>query len=99
MRNAIALSLGLLLTPLIAPSAQALTEDEAHAIGVNAYLYFYPLITMDITRRQLTNQEPGPGSLGGPMNRFANIEAFPPLTCAWWCGRISTRSIPAAGSI
>ena len=77
MRNAIALSLGLLLTPLIAPSAHAITEDEAHAIGVNAYLYFYPLITMDITRRQLTNQEPGPGSLGGPMNRFANIEAFP----------------------
>ena len=65
-----------LLGPL-APTAQALTEDEAHAIGVNAYLYFYPLITMDITRKQLTNQEPGPGSLGGPINRFANIEAFP----------------------
>ena len=32
---------------------------------------------MDITRLQLTNQQPGPGSLGGPMNRFANIEAFP----------------------
>jgi hypothetical protein len=77
MRYAIALTLGLLLTPLLAPAAQALTEDEAHAIGVNAYLYFYPLITMDITRLQLTNQEPGPGSLGGPMNRFANIEAFP----------------------
>jgi hypothetical protein len=77
MRYAIALTLGLLLTPLLAPTAQALTEDEAHAIGVNAYLYFYPLITMDITREQLSNQEPGPGSLGGPMNRFANIEAFP----------------------
>ena len=77
MWYAIALTLGLLLTPLLAPAAQALTEDEAHAIGVNAYLYFYPLITMDITRLQLTNQEPGPGSLGGPMNRFANIEAFP----------------------
>jgi hypothetical protein len=77
MRYAIALTLGLLLTPLLAPTAQALTEDEAHAIGVNAYLYFYPLITMDITRKQLSNQEPGPGSLGGPMNRFANIEAFP----------------------
>ena len=77
MRYAIALTLGLLLTPLLAPTAQALTEDEARALGVNAYLYFYPLITMDITRLQLTNQQPGPGSLGGPMNRFANIEAFP----------------------
>ena len=77
MRNAIALTLGLLLTPFVAPPAYALTEDEAHALGVNAYLYFYPLVTMDITRLQLTNQQPGPGSLGGPINRFANIEAFP----------------------
>jgi hypothetical protein len=59
-------------------SAKAsISEEEAHAIGVNAYLYFYPLITMDLTRKQLTNQEPGPGSLGGPMNGFANIPAFP----------------------
>ena len=77
MRNAIALTLGLLFFPALTTPAQAITEDEAHALGVNAYLYFYPLVTKDITRKQLTNQEPGPGSLGGPMNRFANIEAFP----------------------
>ncbi len=59
------------------PAAASISEDEAHAIGVDAYLYFYSLVTMDLTRRQLTNQEPGPGSLGGPMNRFANIPAFP----------------------
>ncbi|MGH6803878.1 MAG: hypothetical protein ACREC3_10995 [Methyloceanibacter sp.] len=73
MRNAIALTLGLLLLPLLAPPARAITEEEAHSIGVSAYLYFYPLVTMDITRRQLTNEEPGPGSIGGPMNRFANV--------------------------
>ena len=56
---------------------RTVTEEEAHAIGVDAYLYFYPLVTMEVTREQLTNQEPGPGSLGGPMNRFANIPAFP----------------------
>jgi hypothetical protein len=62
-----------------APTARAatITEEEAHAIGVDAYLYFYPLITMDLTRKQLTNMEPGPESLGGPMNTFANIPAFP----------------------
>ena len=78
MRNSLyALALSSLFLAPLAPSAQAITEDEAHSIGVNAYLYFYPLVTMDITRKQLTNQQPGPGSLGGPMNRFANIEAFP----------------------
>ena len=58
--------------------AQAtITEEEAHAIGVDAYLYFYSLVTMDLTRKQLTNQEPTPGGIGGPMNRFANVGAFP----------------------
>jgi hypothetical protein len=77
MPYAIALTLGLLLSPAFASSAQAVTEEEAHSIGVDAYLYLYPLVTMDITRRQLTNMEPGAGSLGGPANRFANIAEFP----------------------
>ncbi len=60
-----------------AVAAPAVTEDEAHALGVDAYLYFYSLVTMDVTRKQLTNQEPSPGGIGGPMNRFANVGAFP----------------------
>jgi hypothetical protein len=67
-----------LFAPATGPAAAApVTEDEAHAIGVDAYLYFYPIITMDVTRKQLTNQEPKPGGIGGPMNRFANVGAFP----------------------
>lgn len=76
-RRLYALILSLLLIPFLASGAQAITEDEAHAIGVDAYLYFYPLLTMDVTRKQLVNMEPGPGSLGGPANRFANISEFP----------------------
>ncbi len=71
-----ALALSSVILPTLAPAAD-ITENEAHAIGVDAYLYFYPLVTMELTRRQLTNQQPGPASLGGPINRFANIPAFP----------------------
>jgi hypothetical protein len=65
----------LILSASIA-KAEPVTEQQAHAIGVDAYLYFYPLITMDLTRKQLSNVEPGKG-FGGPMNRFANVPAYP----------------------
>jgi hypothetical protein len=65
------------LAPAATAEAAAITEEEAHAIGVDAYLYFYSLVTMDVTRKQLTNQEPTPGGIGGPMNSFANVGAFP----------------------
>ena len=52
------------------------TEEEAYASGVQAYLYFYPLVSMDSTRKQLTNVEPGKG-IGGPLNTFVNSPAYP----------------------
>lgn len=57
--------------------AQGITPEEAHAIAVDAYVYFYPLVTMDITRQQLTNIEAGKSEIGGPMNTFTNVQAFP----------------------
>ena len=60
-------------------SAQpAITQQEAHAIGVHAYLYFYSLVTMDLTRKQSTNIEPGKEVGKGPMNAFTNVSAYPP---------------------
>ena len=58
------------------PQPTLITEQEVQAIGVDAYLYLYSLVTMDLTRKQLTNVEPGKG-LGGPMNMFQNILTFP----------------------
>jgi hypothetical protein len=75
---AMGLSLGLALNtglPALAQTA-TVTEEEARAIGTDAYLYFYPLVTMEVTRGQLTNVEPGKG-LGAPMNTFANVPAYP----------------------
>ena len=59
-------------------SQTGITEEAAHAIGVDAYLYFYPLISMDITRKQSTNIEAGKEFGKGPMNMFVNVPAFPP---------------------
>jgi hypothetical protein len=61
-----------------AGTQDAISEQEAHAIGVDAYLYFYPLITMDLTREQSTNIGPGKEAGKGPMNVFTNVAAYPP---------------------
>ena len=57
-------------------NAESVSPEEAHLIGVEAYLYFYPLVSMDITRKQLTNVERAEG-ISAPMNTFANIPAYP----------------------
>ena len=58
-------------------AAEPVSEAEARAIGADAYAYFYPLITMDLTRLQFTNAEPGKDPLKGPMNTFVNIPEYP----------------------
>ncbi|TDT90283.1 hypothetical protein DFO45_4136 [Azorhizobium sp. AG788] len=59
------------VTPALAAPAEQLQE-----LAVDAYLYFYPLVTMDVTRKQLTNLPKGAG-IGGPANSFVNVPAFP----------------------
>jgi hypothetical protein len=55
-----------------------ITAEEAHTIGVEAYVYFYSLVTMDITRKQFTNIEPGKEFGKGPMNMFVSVPEYPP---------------------
>lgn len=57
-------------------TSERISEEEAHAIGVQAYLYLYSLVTMDVTRKQLTNVE-RPEGIKAPMNSFANIGEYP----------------------
>ncbi|MBL8674447.1 MAG: DUF1254 domain-containing protein, partial [Rhodospirillales bacterium] len=83
LRLVIALFLGFALgharTPVAVAQTPALSEQEAHAIAVEAYVYFYPMVTMDVTRKQLTNVERhAAGGIAAPPNTFANIPAFPP---------------------
>ena len=82
--SAIALTLSSLVATALSPAAMAqgdppaITEAQAHAIGVDAYVYFYSLVTMDVTRKQFTNLEPGKMPGRGPMNMFNNVPTYPP---------------------
>jgi hypothetical protein len=83
-RKLLTLTLSLYLGAAAAPvalaegTAPAITEQEAHAIGVDAYVYFYPLLSMDISRKQFTNIEPGKEFGKGPMNMVVSVPSYPP---------------------
>ena len=61
-----------------ARASDPITEEAARAIGVDAYVYFYPLLSMDITRKQSTNIDAGKELGKGPMNMFVNVPEYPP---------------------
>src|SRR5947208_5587502 len=82
-RGILTLSLSLCLGTAAMPAALAQTaapiaEQEAHAIAVDAYVYFYALMSMDVSRKQFTNVEPGKEPFKGPMNTFVNVPEYPP---------------------
>jgi hypothetical protein len=56
----------------------AISAEEAHELGVEAYVYLYPLVMMETTRRQMTNIEAGTKIGFGPMNAFTHSREFPP---------------------
>src|SRR5262245_51822008 len=60
-----------------AQQSQPLSEHEAQAITEEAYVYLYPLILMDLTRKQLTNLDAEVSPLGGPANAFTHVRTFP----------------------
>jgi hypothetical protein len=60
-----------------AQTQAALTPSEARQIALDAYICGYSLITTEVTRVQMTNV-PEVEGLRGPMNRFVNVERYPP---------------------
>jgi hypothetical protein len=72
----VALAAASLLFPGALGHAASLTEQQAKAFAADAYVYFYPLVTMDITRKQMVNVE-RPEGFHSPMNTFLNMPAYP----------------------
>lgn len=67
---------GLAFTASTPARAQAPTADEALKIGTEAYVYGYPLITMETTRRVMTNVA-APQGTHAPMGQFLLMRSYP----------------------
>ncbi|WP_425397836.1 DUF1254 domain-containing protein [Aeoliella sp.] len=57
-------------------SGQSLSPEEAKAIAIDAYIYGYPLVTMDTTRQVMTNVA-SPKGTHAPMGQFARLREYP----------------------
>jgi hypothetical protein len=53
-----------------------MTTREATEIATDAYIFGYPLVVMDMTRRVMTNVR-RPEGMRAPMGQFARVRTFP----------------------
>jgi len=65
-----------LLTITPPSHAQVVTPDEAKAIAMDAYIYGYSLVTMEMTRRVSTNVTKPEGTKG-PMGQLVRLREYP----------------------
>jgi hypothetical protein len=61
--------------------AAGLSQQEAREIARDAYVYAYPLVLTEVTRRVMTNVE-RPQGLRGPMNQVAHARGSPDASFA-----------------
>ena len=59
--------------------AESLSSDEIVKTAIDAYIYGYPLVSMEMTRRVMTNAIT-PDELRGPMGQFIHLRGYPSAT-------------------
>jgi hypothetical protein len=60
------------------PQLSNKTADELYTLAKDAYLYAYPIVMMDVTRRQATNVADATSvNMRAPVNQFAHVRAYP----------------------
>lgn len=53
-------------------------DDETYALARDAYLYAYPIVSMDVTMRQATNvKDAATVNMRAPINQFAHVRSYP----------------------
>lgn len=68
----------LVWAPPAARAQQALSAEQAYTLARDAYLYAYPIVSMDTTMRQVTNvPDAMTVSMRAPVNQFAHARAYP----------------------
>jgi len=70
-------ALSFLALTAFAQSSTHLSEQQALNLGTEAYIYGYPLITMDLTRQVMTNYAKPTPYRGAPLGQFMNARAYP----------------------
>jgi hypothetical protein len=60
----------------VANRVSPVPEQEALEIVVETYIYGYPLVTTEMTRRVMTNAV-APLATKAPMGQFANVREYP----------------------
>jgi hypothetical protein len=78
LRCVLAAALAVAVLGASAPSARTdeLTQKEAFDLAKEGYIYGYPLVTMDMTRRVMTNVAL-PKDDHAPMGQFFNARSYP----------------------
>ncbi len=72
----LSLSLLLISNAGSSPAQEKVTEDEAKQIAEEAYIFGYPLVTLEFTRRVTTNVAE-PNGLRAPMGQFVSARTYP----------------------
>ena len=70
------LSLSSLRAEFDGPLARGIEGGEEFWLATDAYIYGYPLVTMEMTRRVITNVASVAGTRG-PMGQFIKLRQYP----------------------